>query len=289
MLSRGIGEVMEARRTMAILNRLIGAAAVVFVSAGAAHAQVTQVQADQIRMRQQIATMETILERAIVTGAENVMAQVRRVISDRPRLGQARASGFRLPDVGVIFNVQVPEMFLPMMYHVVVRERQETDMLMRIQQLQNEATQMPPGEERNQRLQQVVRLQQDLALGNLRPSEPRRGMVGPQSLVPSDPSRTEAKPIADTDVDDPESAYTRHVKAALIDAMLTNSQALGIRPEESLVIVARDAVPNNPQFPGDSIDSSIWVMRVKGSVLAAYQRQSITLEAARKQVEVTEQ
>ena len=43
------------------------------------------------------------------------------------------------------------------------------------------------------------------------------------------------------------------------------------------------------RFPGDSLDSSTWVMSVKGSVLAAYAARTLTREEALKQVDVKEQ
>ena len=79
--------------------------------------------------------------------------------------------------------------------------------------------------------------------------------------------------------------YTRQVKDKLIEAMLVNSQALSIAPDEYLVIVATDDTPT--RVPGDSIDDTTWVMRVKG-VLTAPQGRDHHEEEAEKQVEVTE-
>ena len=66
-----------------------------------------------------------------------------------------------------------------------------------------------------------------------------------------------------------------------------NSQPLSIPPVEYLAVVATDDVPI--RVPGDSIDATTWVMRVKGSVLAAFRAGTITKDEAQKQVEVTEQ
>lgn len=280
---------MEARRTMVTFKRSIGAVLLVALGWGTAQAQVSASEAEQIRVRQQMALMESVLARAIVNGAEQVMTEMRRVISDRPRLGQARVSGFRLDEANLVFHVQVPEMVLPILWPVAVREHQDRTLLMRIQQLRTQASAMPAGPEQRELMEQIVALEQQLGLGNLRVSAPGRGQVGAQSLVPVPSSVSVSPTVEPSVVDDPESAYTRAVKAALIDAMLINSQGLGLRPDEWLTVVARDAVPGNPQQPGDAIDASIWLMKVKGTTLAAYQSRTISLDEARKQVVVTEQ
>ena len=75
----------------------------------------------------------------------------------------------------------------------------------------------------------------------------------------------------------------------LIDAMLTPSQ-LTIGADEWLTIVARSGVTNNrDQSPGDAVESSKGIIRVKGSVLAAFRAGTITKEEALKQVEVKQQ
>ena len=87
---------------------------------------------------------------------------------------------------------------------------------------------------------------------------------------------------------DPAAAYTREVKAALIDAMLENSGPLVVAPEEWLTIAARDSEPGNRLVPGDSYDTTTWVLRVKGTDLAAFRAGRLSIEEARKRVEVRE-
>jgi hypothetical protein len=278
---------------MVVFARVIAVATAVFVTASTASAQVSAAEAERIRMRQQITLMETVLEQAISFGAEKVTIQVRRVVQDKPRLGPGgRVSGVRLPGYGVVFHVQVPEMILPITYHVVVREQQDRDVWLRLQQMRNEISGMPLGGERNQRLEEVNRLEQQFLLGNLRPAVPSRGQIGPQSLVPAVPAGVIPAVPSSGDsmvLDDPERVYTREVMAALIDAMLNQSQALDLKADEWLTVYAEDSTPNNPQSPVDAIDSTTQVMKVKGSTLAAFRAQTISIEEARKQVEITEQ
>jgi hypothetical protein len=271
-----------------MLQKAIASGALVFVSCSLAAAQ-TPATADQIRLRQQITTMETVLQQAINIGAQNVATQVRSIIGDRPRLGAPpRANGFRLDGYGVVFYVQVPDFTLPFLYDVLVREARDQQAALILQQWRSQVNNLPPGPQRDREMNAIIRYEQQVREGNYRALDANRGPVTAAALVPSgvEPSRPAVDPSV---VDDPESAYTREVKAALIDAMLTNSQGLGIEADERLTVVARDSVPNNPQFPADAIDSPAWIMSVKGSVLAAFRAGTISREEARKQVEVKEQ
>ena len=279
---------MEARKTMVTFSRLIGAVALVCVGLGTASAQAPQTEAEQIRARQQLVTMETVLTGAISAGAQSVIREVRRVIPNfGPRVGQARVTGVRLDGYGILFNVDVPMIPLPIMFDAMLLEVQTRNALRSIQQLRNEASGMPEGPDRTRLLAQANQLEQDLVLGNFRATQPSRGTVSASSLVPVGVTRSDASDPPSV-VNDPEGAYTREVKAALIDSML-NGPALGLRADEWLVIVARDATPPNPQSPADAIDASVQIMRVKGSTLAAFRAGALSIEEARKQVEVKEQ
>lgn len=282
---------------MATFSKLVGVAGIVLLSSTAAIAQGPQAnetervraQTELIRSRQAIATMETILQRAISNGAEMVQAQVSAVLpTQRPRLSNTpRVNGVRLPGYGVVFNVQVPGLDLPIMWDLVVRNNQtrEMDTALTVQRLQNQVQGMPPGPMRAQLQDLIFQLEMQLGTAAARPAE-RRGPVAAASLPLTTVDNTAIK-VDPQVVDDPEAAYTREVKAALIEAMLLNSQQLSIGQEEWLAIAARRAT--NPLVPGDSIDASTWVMRVKGSVLAALRASTISREEAQKQVEVTEQ
>lgn len=279
---------MEARRMMATLNRAIAAVAMVAAGLGTAYGQVPATDAEQIRARQQIITMETVLGGAISNGAQNVILEVRRVIPDyNPRIVRARVAGVRLDGYGMVFHVDVPMLPLPFLWDALVLEMQTRNAAMRIQQLRTQASAMPSGPESERLRSQANQLEQELTLGNLRVAQPSRGTVAASSLVAVGVERS--VPVEPSVMDDPAGAYTRAIKSALIDAMLNNSQALGVKADEWLTIVARDGVPANPQSPGDAIDASVQIMRVKGSTLAAFRAQTLSIEEARKQVEITEQ
>jgi hypothetical protein len=265
-------------------------------------------EAERIRGRQRIATMEAILSTAITNGAQMVIAQVRTAMpSDRPRLlSSPRVSGVKLDGYGMVFHVQVPVLQLPIMWDLrqqlvqqdTPQQTRQTAML--LQQLRTNVSTMPPGQDRARLEELVFNLEQQIEAGNVRVKEDDRPLRA-ASLVPGDPAKpaaagagggragSGARQIDARAMEDPQETYTREVKVALIEAMLQNNQAFALSADEWLTIVAVDSVPNNPLMPADSIDSSTWVMRVKGSVLASYRSGTITLDEARKQVEVSEQ
>ncbi len=84
--------------------------------------------------------------------------------------------------------------------------------------------------------------------------------------------RRRSAPVDPDVINDPNEGWTREVKAALIEAMLENSGPLSIAAEEWLTVAARDNLPRDPLVPGDTVDFSTVIFRVKGSDLAASTR-----------------
>src|SRR5690606_312429 len=78
-------------------------------------AQAPDQEAEQIKVRQRISTMEGVLERAVSNGAENLLRQVRTLMPDAPMLsGVPKVRGFRLDGYGMFFDVEVRALRLPM-------------------------------------------------------------------------------------------------------------------------------------------------------------------------------
>jgi len=278
--------VKEERATMASLKRFMLAGAMVLGAVGNAMAQVTPAEAEQIHQRQTIATMEGVLQQAVVHGADLMYAQFKNIFQDRPRLGsQPRVNGFTLPGYGTVFTVDVPMVQLPLLWEVFVRDAEYQNALLQLQQMRRQWSSMSPGRERDQLLEAINRGERQLGMGTLPGADERRN--GPNG-VPAVPAGV-ARPIVELkDADDPTAVYSREVKEALIDAMLTHSQQLSIRPDEWLTIMAMARETNN-SAPGASVDTSRGIIRIKGSVLSAFRAGTITKEEARKQVEVTQQ
>ena len=66
--------------------------------------------ADQVRSRQKISLMESVLESAVANGADNLLREVRTVLPPDALMltGAPQARGFRLDGYGLFFDVEVP-------------------------------------------------------------------------------------------------------------------------------------------------------------------------------------
>jgi hypothetical protein len=246
-------------------------AATVSLWAGAAGAQQppsrsVTTEVEQIRLRQRVSLMEGVLERAVANGADNLLRQVKHVMPEMPMLtGAPEVRGFRLDGYGVFFDVEVPALRLPLAWT----------------------------------LRYVVdgnRLAVNAALAQLRAlvlEQPVPDRARLETLVRQIEQRALPMPSAASEVDpavvrDPNEAYTRSVKEALVDAMLESSGPLNLAPDEWLTVAARDNVPADPLVPGDTTELNTVIFRVKGSDLSAFRSGTLTLEDARKKVEAKE-
>jgi hypothetical protein len=209
--------------------------------------------------------MEGVLERAVANGAENLVRQVKHVMPDVPMLtGAPEVRGFRLDGYGVFFDVEVPGLRLPLAWtlrYVVDGNRLAVNAA--LAQLRAMVLEQPAQE--RARLELLVRQ-----------LEERNTPEGPSPQV--DPAV----------VRDPNEAYNRAVKEALVDAMLESSGPLNLGPDEWLTVAARDNIPADPLVPGDSTDLNTVIFKIKGSDLAAFRSGQITLEQARTRVRAEE-
>ena len=245
---------------------------------------------EQVQARYKIFVMEGILERAVQNGAALLSRQIRAVAPDAMFLsGAAQVRGFRLDGYGVFFDVEVPALRPTVAWTLramidqngVAAETALAQLKAHVQQEQDPRLRAE--------LQQAIRR---LEL-QVPPSLPARaavsGDVSATAQVVSEQAAAPPAPALDpVMLADPAEAYTREVKAALIDAMLENSGPLAIAPEEWITIAARDSEPGNRLVPGDAYDLTTWVLRAKGSDLAAFRAGRLTLDEARKKVEIKE-
>jgi hypothetical protein len=254
-----------------------------------AHAQTRISEAEVIRSRQQMAAVEDALERAIANGAQTVIAQFRTAAPERWRLStEPHASGARIPDQGAIFFVQVPDLKPPFTFELrrMTQEPPRPDP-MAIVRLRTVASAMQ-GAERAQMESLIANMEMQLATGNARATDTGRGSISAASVVPAVPQQGGQRPAEQHVADDPDEAYTQAVKSALIDTML-KQQWLPVPPEEWLTVIARTAASPDPLMPAETTNLSTWVMRVKGSTLAAFRANKISEQDALKLVEVLEQ
>jgi hypothetical protein len=86
------------------------------------------------------------------------------------------------------------------------------------------------------------------------------------------------------DVEDTGEKYRAAVKVALADAMLDYSKNLELKPDEWLSVAARGS--ESALLPGEVLQLTTVVLRVKGSDLADYLAGRVTKDQAREKVEV---
>ena len=259
----------------------------------------------QVAARYELAIMEDVLERAVQRGARMMGRQLQGAMPQMLLLGgDARARGFRLEGYGIFFDVDVPAMRQSVAWswrtldltnagaagaietlraHLKTVSdpalRRELDQLIRQLELQAAPSSSVAAAVRAEN--SGGREGQATVVTTL--PKPQPGATPPSGgppVIPQTPG------IAASEVD-PGEAYTSAVRDALIDAMLGYSQALSIGPEEWLTVAARDRGESG-MSADDPFDVTTIQLRIKGADLLALHAGRLTLEEARKRVEVRE-
>ena len=263
------------------------------VVASGASAQVSQSEADQVRARQKISMMESVLESAVANGADSLIRAVRAVMPPDALVltGAPSARGFRLEGYGLFFDVEVPAFRRTMAWSL----RQLVDenglgAAAAVNQLKAYIATVQDPRQRAALDRALRRL--ELQVGPVGPvASPQEASartvgstVSAQSVAA--PAVAPAPQVDPTVIEDPNGAYTREVSAAIIDAMIENSGPLPVGDNEWLTVAARDNVRPDRLVPGDTSNISSIVFRIKGSDLAAFRAGRMTLEDTRQRVEV---
>jgi hypothetical protein len=238
--------------------------------------------------RDDIKIMEVVLTNAVKSGADTLAHQMQ--IQEPGSIivtGTARARGFVLDGYGVFFIVDVPMMKQSVVWSTQVLLLQERRNFLR-QYIAN----TPDGPGRRYAEQMLRSL--DAPPGG--PSQVAQ-QAGNAATTPAQvaqqppPGVAAAQTVPDTlaaapELRDPNEMYTEAVKSALINAMLRYSGQLGIGPDEWLTVAAQDS--EGPLTPGQLYDASTIVLRVKGSDVAAYLANKLTIQEVTKKVEIRE-
>jgi hypothetical protein len=259
---------------------------------------------EQVQARYNIFVMEGVLERAVAHGADQLRRQMQRVAPDLQLLtGDAQARGFRLDGYGVFFDVGVPVMrqsvlwtWRTMFYdnapagttlqqlkasidRIVLDPREKATLMQMLKRVEAQvgAPAGPPGSAATPMV--AARPSNERAV----PANERtvQAMEAPQPIAPT------LAPEEAALLDDPNGAYEREVVNALIETMLVHGGSISIGPDEWLTVAAHDT-EHRSRLAGQPYDLMTIVLRVKGSDLAALRAERITLEEARKRVEVRE-
>ena len=238
----------------------------------------------QAQARYKVFVMEGALERAVQNGAAILSRQIRSFSPEAMFLtGAAQVRGFRLDGYGVFFDVEVPALRPTFAWTLRAMVDDNGASLERIRAYIRKVA--DPRD----------RADLELALRNLEVQMPGRvpaanNQVAAQNVATGQAaaSRTAAAAVDPQLLSDPNAAYTTAVKNSIVDAMLENGGPLSIAADEWLTIAARDGEAPSPVLPGDAYDLTTTTFRVRGSDLAAYRAGRLTLDEARKKVEIKE-
>ena len=272
------------------MKRNIVVIAIIIGAAPAAFAQAPQTEADQVKARQKISMMESVLESAVANGADSLMRAVRVAMPPDALMltGVPSARGFRLEGYGVFFDVEVPA-FRPTMAWTLRQMVDETGLgaAAAVNQLKAYIATVQDSRQRAALDRALRRL--ELQVGPVGPVQQDASArtvgastVSAQSTI-APPAPPQVDPLV---IENPNAVYTREVSAAIIDAMIENSGPLPVGDNEWLTVAARDNVRPDRLVPGDTSNISSIVFRIKGSDLAAFRAGRMTLEDTRNRVEV---
>jgi hypothetical protein len=263
-----------------------------FVLASNSFAQVSQTEADQVRARQKVSLMESVLESAVANGADSLMRAVRAVMPPDALMltGAPSARGFLLQGYGLFFDVEVPAFRRTIAW--TLRQMVDDNGLGAAAAVNQLKAYIATVQDPRQRaaLERALR-RLELQVGPVGPIQQdaaaRPGATTVSTQAVGLPASAPAQPQVDSAlIDDPNAAYTREVSAAIIDAMVENSGPLPVGENEWLTVAARDNIRPDRLVPGDTSNISSIVFRIKGSDLAAFRAGRMTLEEARQHVEV---
>jgi hypothetical protein len=207
--------------------------------------------AEQIRRHEQINLFEGTLERAVTNAARRVAKDVQSHTSNANFItSDAHAKGFILDGYGVFVYVEIPALDLTLS--------------LMLDQLDRDAPQKAEADQ----------------------VKPEANPVSNRSEVKPEPSPVIPKVARETlkSVMDTGEKYRDEVKLQLTDAMLDFTKNLELKPGEWLSVAARGS--DGTLTPGEILQLTTVVLRVKGSDLSDYFAGRLTKEEARQKVEV---
>ncbi len=276
--------------------------------------------ADPAKARYNVQVMEGVLASAVRYAASQMNKRLMAVSPDLIQLsGNARARGFRLPNYGVFFDVDVPAALRHTMgWTLRLMQQSDQNVQRALSSLRQSLDQLDP----KQRAQAENYLKLLETRFQPMPTRPRMVLPPDQNAndqtaateavratssgnvtlvngtttapAANDPSASAgAPPAAAPTADDlawaqnPDLAYEMEVRDALIGAMLEYGSTLSLAPEEYLTIAARDS--DNIVLPAGDLSETVTVLlRIKGSDLAEYKAGRLSESDARRRIEIRE-
>ncbi len=276
--------------------------------------------ADPAKARYNVQVMESVLASAVRYAATQMNKRLQAVSPEALQLsGAARARGFRLPNYGVFFDVDVPAALRHTMgWTLRLMQQSDQNVQRALSSLRQSLDQLDP----KQRAQAENYLKLLETRFQPMPTRPRMVLPPDQNAndqtaateavratssgnvtlvngtttapAANDPAAAAgAPPAAAPTADDhawaqnPDLAYEMEVRDALIGAMLEYGSTLSLGPEEYLTIAARDS--DNIVLPAGDLSETVTVLlRIKGSDLAEYKAGRLSESDARRRIEIRE-
>jgi hypothetical protein len=267
----------------------LGAAALAALAGNAIAQPVPAAPSADDQLRHQIYLMESVLARAVNSGAARLNTRFRSVMPDLVVMaGESNARGFNLDGYGVFFDVEVPVLRQSMMWSLRTMLDQDAQGANDAIQSLRAFVASTAGPDRQVAESALRRLEMQL-----RPFGMARG-GGPSTLTSASTGRAvpeSAKPALDALLQDPNKAYTDAVVQALIEAMVDNAlpMATFLGPEAWLTVAARDNERRDLLAPPNGYEQvSTFTLRIKAADLAAYRSGQIDREQAKARVQVQE-
>jgi hypothetical protein len=282
------------QKTIRNIGSVLAAAGLVVVVPTAASAQNVARNPQQRDLQYQIATMESVLARAVEHGALEIRDRLQAIVPAQMLLSDnARVRGFPLAGYGIVFDVAVPGLdgALPWSFRTMEQNNlalenalaalrgfvQKTNDANLEQALKRVELQVSP---------MSAALDQPLAT----PAGTARLDAGGGAAALSADTSTrvmaaQQRQAADPVMRDPDEAYRQAITAHVMDAMLNHSLGLNLLPSEVLTVVLKS---NEDLLLGQAApDSRVTQIRVTSEDLAAFRSGQITREESHKRMTVT--
>lgn len=273
---------------------LLGAAAMAALAGSAAAQTAAATPTAEDQLRHQIYLMESVLARAVNSGAARLNTQFRSVMPDLVVMaGESNARGFNLDGYGVFFDVEVPVLRQSMMWSLRTMLDQDAQGANDAIQSLRAFVASTAGPERQMAEAALRRLEMQLRpFGMARPGAGTAAAASALTATSAGRAVPEAsKPALDALLQDPNKSYTDAVVQALIEAMVDNAlpMATFLDPEAWLTVAARDNERRDLLAPPNAYEQvSTFTLRIKAADLTAYRSGKIDREEAKKRVQVQE-
>jgi hypothetical protein len=258
------------------------------VSAGAASAQTAtaaaKASAEQRQSRYQIGQMERVLEGAVEHGITNIRERLQALGPTELLISNnARARGFRLDGYGMFFDVVAPSFDTTLLFSMRALDQNDLGLESALRALQSYVK--SSGDPNLDQALRRIELQVNPVLLARAATPAVAGARNVSGSAASTSADAGAPQATDPILTDPNQAYRTEVTRALMDALLDHSASLGVQPTEWLEIGVRRNDERPQLAPADS-DAQTFMIRLRGSDLAAFLARQISREEALKRIEV---